>query len=93
MILPNHDDKNLLSAISALEHNEDFKIFRLWLSELLNTLRARNDVEQGIYLSWNQGGCQVVAAVIEVVDTARATIKAIEGVKARAPTNRGHEWA
>lgn len=72
------DDKKTLSAISSLEHNEDFKIIRGWLESELKELRKNSDTEQGIHLSWNQGACQALSAVIKVIDTARETIKAME---------------
>ena len=80
------DDKRVLSAISALEHNEDFKLIRLWLESELAELRKDNDSEQGVHLSWNQGACQALSAVVKIIDTARETIKAMETNVPRAIT-------
>jgi len=90
MIRQHCEDKRVLSAISSLEHNEDFKLIRAWLKSELSAMREECDTEQGIHLSWNQGACQAISAVIRVIETARETIRAMEAKG--PPVIVHHSW-
>jgi hypothetical protein len=73
-----------------LEHNPDFKKVREWLGANLQTMRAENDSLAGTALGWNQGGCQALAALLHVIDTARETMRVMESQS--KPTER-HSWS
>lgn len=72
------EDKKVLSALSTLESNEDFKLVREWLEAELSQMRKDSDTEQGTRLAWNQGACQALDAVLYVITTARSTIRSMD---------------
>ncbi len=68
MIIPKRDDERLLVSINRIRFNEDFQMFMEMFKKDLQYFRERNDSTKGDDLAEQQGACQYVKNIIEIVD-------------------------
>lgn len=72
----NRPDFKVLESLSALEHQEPFRVVLDWLQRSLDEQRRMNDsIVEDLQLRQSQGKCQVLDAILSTAREASDIVK------------------
>jgi len=60
------NDKQANVLIQELHRDKNFQRFLIILQNEINKLRIKNDVLEGVELTWNQGRCQATQEILNL---------------------------
>ena len=78
MIFPVQPDKMVLFSIARMSNTKDFGVLTDYFKANLERLRVENDTATDTALLWNQGRCQVLSDVLQLMEHAGEIMKNFE---------------